>query len=535
MTDINELKAGVENNPDDWGVRLQLAQAYKELGKVDETLIALWGNPLAPITLVQSRRVKELRSELDPEGVVDLGIYVSPVTAESDTGGGKENGERVIVLASEVEPETIKPQEKGNGAVQKMSALTVAIVVHIVIALLLGIMVISSPSIPIGPHTCILINPDTEDSEMPLEQPRLPRQSRSAPSSSALASLTSAISAAGLSMFAVTDFGETSNVDVTQGMTFQNVGSFAAFEAADGATSKVRFFSTGQFSSRRMVFIVEASRYMLTDRKGGIPAYKKVKEEMATILKGLNRQTAFNLILYDGKKMATYRDELVAATPSNVRQAIEWLEPINRDFEHISLGEGYSSRPVQSGVEPMLLNDLVHYIKATQRALEMDVDTIFLLSNGWGWHRKSMEVREYEKWMKKRKWGEDEEKEWSENVKKAREWLARENALRLSKGIPRRVVTSLNEIVSEILPAARHKPGPSYTMDEVQDQLKNAVSLYYRAKGKPRPRFNVVWFVGENESLNSKIEAHLKCQAKSNRGRMNVLKGLGGLENVSQQ
>ena len=63
--------------------------------------------------------------------------------------------------------------------------------------------------------------------------------------------------------------------------------------------------------------------------------------------------------------------------------------------------------------------------------------------------------------------------------------------------------------------------------------MKNAVNAYYRAKSKPKPRFNVVWFVGEDENPSASIENHLKFQTKRNRGKLKVLKGMEGLKNVT--
>ena len=569
MADLHELVANAESNPDDWDARLNLAQAYKELGMTDEALTALRGNPLAPMTMGQSRMVKEMRSELDPDGKSDMSEPVHPVTGkamrmpgteveEAVVTGGEEEvlqaveivedgsesapvepvewneedgvhyGDRAIVMAGEVDGDAIKPRDKDSDAAQKVSALTVAVLVHVGIALLLGFVVMSLP--PVNPPQIVATSYTPETDEQ-IEEVKIQKTAQ-ATASSAASKPTFAISSMASSPIAIPEFDETQSVDVTLGMMSQNVGMEMSFSDGKGDTSQVNFFGI-RSSGSRMVFIIEASRYMLTDKKGGIPAYNKVKDEIGQMLAGLNRQTAFNLIIYDGSKIATFQDELMAATPSNIRQAIEWFGPINKEFENIGLQKSYSSKPVQTGIEPMPVNDLTHYIKATQRALEMDVNTIFLLSNGWGWHRKTMEKREYEKWMKKRKWGEKEEAEWVLNVKKARDWLNKENEARKKKGVPRRVVTSLNTIVSEILPNVRHKPGPSYTMEDVEDQMKNAVSAYYRAKGKPRPRFNVVWFVGEDEKPSLTIEEHLKHQTKRNRGKLKVLKGMAGLTNVT--
>jgi len=272
---------------------------------------------------------------------------------------------------------------------------------------------------------------------------------------------------------------------------------------------------------------------MLTDRKGGIPAFTKVKDEIAQMMAGMNRQTAFNIVIFEGKKIATFQDELVAATPSNVRQAIEWFDPINKEFEKIGIREGFSSKPVQSGIEPIPVNDLVHYIKAMQRALEMDVNTMFVLTSGWIHHGKPMEKREYEKWMRKKGWGKREEEAWVEALAKAKVWLTKENATRVKKGVPQRVIRDWHEIVAEILPNVRRKPGPGYEMEEVEDQIKNSVSMHYKAKGKTRPKINMVWFIGSDEDPSMTVQNHFDSITKRNRGKVKVLVGMEGLKNVT--
>ena len=523
MADLHQLVAIAEASPDDWDARLNLAQGYKELGMTKEALVALQGNPLTPMTLGQSRLIKDLRSELDPSGTVSMSEPVHPVTGvvmkvpDPEAGGfsvaavdegeevlqaveiiedgshsapvepiewSEEGGVRSIVLAGEVDMDSLRPQDKEGDAAQKASALTVAILVHVAAALLLGFVVMAMP--PPNPPQ-IVATAFTEEEVEDIEEVKIQKKAQ-ATAASAASKPTFAIASMASSPIAIPEFDETQNVDVTLGVMSQNLGVQMSFDDGKGDTSEVHFFGI-RASGNRIVFIIEASRYMLVDEKGGIPAYNKVKDEIAQMLAGLNRQTAFNLIIYDGKRVATYKDELVAATPSNVREAIEWFDPINKEFENIGLQKGYTAKPVQSGVEPFLVDDLTHYIKASQLALQMDVSTIFLLSNGWGWHRKTMEKLEYEKWMKKRKWGEKEELVWKDATGKARAWLNKENERRLKAGVPRKVVVSLGGIISKILPNVRHKPGPSYTMEDVEDQMKNAVSTFYRSKSKPRPKF----------------------------------------------
>ncbi len=570
MANLHELVTLAEANPDDWEVRLQLAQAYKELGMNDEALNALRGNPLAPMTLGQSRMVKELRLELDPEGKASMSQPVHPVSGKvmeranpvtgpvapnavtgevlqvaevieesapvavaSDgvqevTGAQHHQGERSIVLAGEVDPNAIKVHDKDSDATQKASALTVAVLVHVGIALLLGLVAISLP--PVNPPQ-IVATAYTPETDEQIEEVKIQKKSQ-ATASSAASTPTFAISSMASSPIAIPDFDESQSVDVTLGMTAQTVGAGMSFTQGEGESSMVNFFGI-RSSGSRIVFVIEAARFMLTDRKGGIPAFTKVKDEIAQMMAGMNRQTAFNIVIFEGKKIATFRDELVAATPSNVRQAIEWFDPINKEFEKIGIRDGFTSKPVSSGIEPIPVNDLIHYIKAMQRALEMDVNAMFVLTSGWIHHHKPMEKREYDKWMRKKGWGKKQEEAWVDALAKAKVWLTKENATRKKKGVPQRVIRDWHEVVAEIMPNVQRKPGPSYEMEEVEDQIKNSVSMYYRAKGKPRPKINMVWFIGSDEEPSTTVDTHFKNITKRNRGKKKILVGMEGLKNVT--
>ncbi len=576
MANLHELVTQAESNPDDWEVRLQLAQAYKDLGMTDEALNALRGNPLAPMTMGQSRLVKELRSELDPQGKANMSEPVHPVSGKvmeranpvtgpvtANKGEGEvlkatgmledstpiammeveeeaaaapeatgaqvdHHGERSIVLAGEVDPDAIKVHEKDSDTAQKASALTVAVLVHVAIALVLGLVVMSLP--PVNPPQ-IVATAYTPETDEQIEEVKIVKKSQ-ATASSAASTPTFAISSMASSPIAIPDFDDSQNVDVTLGMTAQNLGTGMSFTQGEGDSSMVNFFGI-RSSGSRIVFVIEAARFMLTDRKGGIPAFTKVKDEIAQMMAGMNRQTAFNIVIYEGKKIATFRDELVAATPSNVRQAVEWFDPVNKEFEKIGIREGFTSKPVQSGIEPIPVNDLMHYIKAMQRALEMDVNAMFVLTSGWIHHHKPMEKREYDKWMRKRGWGKKQEEEWRDALVKAKAWLTKENAERKKKDIPQRVIRDWHEIVAEILPNVQRKPGPGYEMEEVEDQVKNSVSMYYRAKGKPRPKINVVWFIGSDEEPSTSVDGHFKNITKRNRGKQKTLVGMEGLQNVT--
>ncbi len=561
--DSASLLASLAQNPADWDLRLRAAAALSAEGR-DSDALALLKQPVeAPISLVDSRRLQEEVNRLEEAGVEpspEAPLPVAPaddaaapavaVALADDTDDGEpvyaaavaeddqdlvehegemgywqegEHGRHFIVS----EGGAVKPHEKESDAGAKVSALTTAVLIHVALAVLLGFAVIAMPRPPVPQVTATLSQEDTDQN---VEQQTVRRVSRSVSSSSAPTSFV--VSSVAASPVSIPEFeGERQNFDVTLGAVGANIGTGMSF-AAEEEESMVNFFGIKSKGSR-IVLVIEAARFMLTDSKGGIPAYDKVKADIEKMLGGLNKTTAFNIVLFEGKKIASFKEELVAASPSNVRQAIEWIEPINKVYEEIGIREGYTTAPIQEGIDPIPVSDLSHYIKALQRTLEMDVNTVFLLTSGWVHLHKPMDERELEKYYREQKWGEKEEEAWVAAVKRAQAWLDKENAARRSKGVPQRVIRDWHELVRELEPGIRRKPSPGYTMEEVEDQVKNAKDFYYRQANKKKPEINIVWFIGEDEEPSITVDTHFKSVTRRDGGEMRILEGLEGLENVT--
>ncbi|MEZ5432007.1 MAG: hypothetical protein R3F31_12705 [Verrucomicrobiales bacterium] len=118
----------------------------------------------------------------------------------------------------------------------------------------------------------------------------------------------------------IPDFDRKASLDVTIGMQGFGADMGLGFEP-DGVESKVNFFGI-KSSGKRIAFVIDAEKFMLEDKKGGMPAYEKVKEEIGRMLAGLNRATAFNLLVYEGGRLATFRDKLIPAQPSAIREGL---------------------------------------------------------------------------------------------------------------------------------------------------------------------------------------------------------------------
>ncbi|NOX98379.1 MAG: hypothetical protein GXP30_01350, partial [Verrucomicrobia bacterium] len=271
----------------------------------------------------------------------------------------------------------LRPLQREANAGKKMSALSFALMSHFAIVLLLGAIVISIPR-P-NPPQIIAVNV-SQDSILdvpPKRVDKLKMPDRSAASANA----TFVISSSTPSPVTAPDFQQTNSTDIAAYLTDTQAGLGMSLEG-EAEESDVNFFGI-QSGGRKIVFIIDATPTMLVDEKGGMFAYDKVKDEVGGMLASLNRGTSFNILLYEGKRMKAYQPELVPARPSNVRLALEWLEPLNRNYERLGLGRSGNNVLISNDNEPVASGDINGYAKAVQAALEMDVNTVFCIAGGY--------------------------------------------------------------------------------------------------------------------------------------------------------
>ena len=128
--------------------------------------------------------------------------------------------------------------------------------------------------------------------------------------------------------------------------------SFATAFQPKGTTN-VNFFGI-KSKGRRIAFLIEAERYMLTDPKGGIPAYQIVKEEIANMISKFGVSTAFNVLMFDHFHLSAFSERLVPGTTANMSKVRDWLYPVNQDFVKIGLASiGYPALKAKTEVEPI--------------------------------------------------------------------------------------------------------------------------------------------------------------------------------------
>jgi Flp pilus assembly protein TadD len=476
---------------------------------------------LQPVAVVEPRKAEAATSK-DEESQVAI-VVLEPETEEAKA---------VPVTEADVLPPIITPKSNAH-TIHKASAITLALVIHAILVLLLGLLVVIVPEPPVAELVGI-VTPETAQ-----EQPQTKQITPTAmPTPTAVAAAPSrAITAAGISSISLPDFESKSDGPIAMDIATTDLGASFAMPFSPKGTSQVNFFGI-KSQGRRVAFLIDVERYMLTDPRGGYPAYEIVKNEIAGMIGKLGLETYFNVILYEGSAVSAYSDKLLPATTSNKDKIRDWLYPVNRDFEKLGLRPiGYPVQTVSSEVEPVEAQHLSGYLRAIQFALETDVDAVFIICSGYRSMTIPRKKEDREELLKKMRWTEKDSQAWQEAIKKGQDWLAKENAARKAKGIPQRVIVNIGEVWRDMgLRPPRNPPGDiQITTEQREDQVKNAIRLHYQAKGKPKPQINFVIFIGKDQDKEKvpQLEHFENISQRARSGKVRVLQGLAALKNVS--
>ncbi len=236
---------------------------------------------------------------------------------------------------------------------------------------------------------------------------------------------------------------------------------------------------------------------------------------------------------------------MVPGLPSNIRHAIEWLDPLNRDYDALGLGPQYgeSLAVVEFEKSTIQAGDVAHYTKAIQKAMEWQAGSIFCITSGFVNMNRSPtpEMRAKMAAAPPEPPADPRESEaWEKAVSKTREWLAKENAARRERGLSPKVVPNFGELVRErtgARPPQRNRRNdgnelPPVTPEDVEDQIVNVVKSRYKAEGIEEPSLHMVLFLGEKETIDQH-EGHFRDITQKNKGKLKVLRGLAALQNVT--
>lgn len=307
----------------------------------------------------------------------------------------------------------------------------------------------------------------------------------------------------------------------------------------DLGVTGVNFFGT-RSSGEKIVFILDASKQMMEDAKGGYYTYKFAKDKIHELVDAMPAATLFNVLVYNDTKVDMFRPQPVPATQANRDALKEWLAPINSD----PLNVGQVAGKYRSAFEypSEIGGGARHWLQAVQAAMEQTADNIFVLCGGFGRYpvRQSgaAPVRDESKMA-----------EYRAKLKavneKATEAFNAENAARAAKGLPPKIVYNWNDYMTQELRLAMPElpsatgGGGGQTLEpekRVLDHLDAIWAAQYTPKELMPPRIHFVYLIAGNTSVR---DDYLDIMAMKNtadafRGDFELLRGAKTMKNLLQ-
>ncbi|WP_372797373.1 hypothetical protein [Pontiella sp.] len=299
----------------------------------------------------------------------------------------------------------------------------------------------------------------------------------------------------------------------------------------------------GVKSKGEKVFIIlDSSPWMMYDEMGGIPAYTVIKEELVSILGGLNPTVLFNIAVFDKHQVITRFPALVSASSSNVALVKEWLETLNatpdQSYGLRTLGDG-GTRIDDGGTKYAIkpLQRTSDWSTAAMVAMEQQADSVYILTQSWGW--QFHEAKDAKEWPQSKK--EDYERKKREAHRKLKE----DNEARVAKGLPPQVLVG-HSVINKYFPGTEHPPQPeryNYSPREMYaglvEQRKanmpdNALTsgLGRRSNKKEQSSINVIMFTPEDYDTGKdpKKQELFKQLTRYANGSFKTLAGLAAIQ-----
>lgn len=303
--------------------------------------------------------------------------------------------------------------------------------------------------------------------------------------------------------------------------------------------SKVSFFGI-QAAGERIVFIIDVSRSMVEDIRGGLPGFDILKSEVGTMVEKLNHGTFFNMVTFDSR-VDIFKPKLELANNDLKKEANKFMSPYFEGFA-AKIKEGFASGKFVmpnatrlGNYHPRVTESLTKFVWAgfdaesstfgtgTSRmdlalmaAFEMKADAIFVISDGNPWIYRALVGKELEEFEKLRKKVEDQAmkspQRREEQEKKRFQEREAENKKRLRRGLPPKVI--------ERYGVGGSRP-PKLTHAEVLEYLRAFMIEMYGDDSKNYPRIYAVAYGSDAGE-----EAFLRELAKEYRGRFRKINGL---------
>ena len=321
----------------------------------------------------------------------------------------------------------------------------------------------------------------------------------------------------------------------------QSLSSHGMPSSLDIGITGVNFFGT-RSSGEKFVFILDASKQMMEDAKGGYTTYKFAKDKIHQLVNAMPAATLFNVMVYNDSNVDMFRPQPVPATQAHRDALKAWLVPINSDPYHVGqVASKYRSPYVyHSDIGGAARG----WLKAVQAAMEQTADNIFVLCASFGRYSISAPQSSVKR-------DEGRMEEYRAKLKavneKATQAFEAENEARASKGLPPKIIYDWNHYMIQelhlVLPDSPPAIGAGVSQaadrlpeDLVLDHMDAVWSYNYTPKELAAPRVNFVYLIAADASLSEgylDITA-LRKMADAFRGDFEFLRGAKTMKNLTR-
>lgn len=307
--------------------------------------------------------------------------------------------------------------------------------------------------------------------------------------------------------------------------------------------------------AERVLFVIDASRTMLTDKKGGLNSYRIIKEEIADMVSNLTAGTLFNVVFYEDGRFLFFKPRPVPAGAQVTQELAKWIAPINAGVKKLGL---QGAKPVKLTTLPednIIQKNLPlqqwrsgnENAYLSQVFLEQSIDAIFVIT---GRHdgfqpilrrlnKKEQEAfdavvesEEYKAYQAKY----DEQQ--ARLTKLALKMKEEKDAARKKKGLPPQIFDGGNIIRHMGLKMQYHHPQTEFGISRYRDIDQRAVERYFRDlvkvlyedKGGTFPSINIILFLASDEAFSEKQEEALKDYTRFFEGKYRIIRGLDQIQ-----
>ena len=304
--------------------------------------------------------------------------------------------------------------------------------------------------------------------------------------------------------------------------------------------------------AERILFVIDTSRRMVTDEKGGLDSYRVIKDEISDMVGNLSAGTLFNVMLTDIRRIKLFKPQLVPSGNEVHQELIKWISTVNNNAGSLGLeGISGSIMPLLKALPESEMQAAVswnnghnHTAFMTQLVIEQSADAIFMIT---GEHRGFGQVVSppgeaqliaWEEFRSSPAYKEKEAafyKEEPEMKKRVANELAKINKARASRGEPPRVLArdsndvrgTANELgLNWKNPHPGGGPGHTDTNPrDVEKHFTDVIEKLYISKGQQPPSVNVILFLAGDEVYEKSWEEELKSYVRFFRGRSRIIRG----------